>query len=294
MHLLFDWAKIADAYGTWEKGLILYSLAKMHRAESVIEIGTGHAVSTFCLAAALKANGSGRVLTIDDGSQWKHSLPSGTFAKTIKAHPLFGKALDSALARKKMKGRQRLDYFVLLKALRKVLGLDGYVEFLKAHVDLMANDDLLPDTHPRLASAFKRPVDLVFCDYRSGIASTLRMLRCLLPRMSASSSILFDAESTWHPSFLAIERTVSQLNSGKIPAAFLAGASKRLKNTFAQIVATRHFQVVHFVEKNDNTQNSLMWIKIEPVNVFPYPLSQTRGMPEGKVTRAHLVDFFEP
>lgn len=46
-------------------GKLLYTLVRVSRARTVLEFGTSFGISTIFLAAALRANGSGRVITIE-------------------------------------------------------------------------------------------------------------------------------------------------------------------------------------------------------------------------------------
>lgn len=46
-----------------ETGTLLYTLARSLRATSVVEFGTSFGLSTICLAAALRDNGGGRLIT---------------------------------------------------------------------------------------------------------------------------------------------------------------------------------------------------------------------------------------
>ncbi|HVJ61763.1 MAG TPA: hypothetical protein VM555_03530 [Tahibacter sp.] len=47
-----------------ETGLLLYMLARSSRARTIVEFGTSFGISTLHLAAALRDNGGGRVITI--------------------------------------------------------------------------------------------------------------------------------------------------------------------------------------------------------------------------------------
>ena len=47
----------------------MYGLTKMTKPEVFVELGTGYGVTSFAVAKAMKENGFGRVITIDDGSQ---------------------------------------------------------------------------------------------------------------------------------------------------------------------------------------------------------------------------------
>jgi hypothetical protein len=290
MHLLLDWAKLADSYGTWEKGLILHALVKMNGCRNVLEIGTGPGICAFCIAAALKARRNGRLLTIDDGSQWKHPADSD-FAKALRAHPQFRKVADGATNRRRKSARHQLDQFELLRGLRNLLGLDPYMEFARGHVDVVGNSAGAMQPLRFLRPALRKPLDLLFVDYQTGIFPTLRTLATFLPLMADHASIFFDSESTWHPSFLVLERTIEQLNAGKLPAALLSHANARQRKALDELARARRFQLVHVVDKDEHHQNSLTWLRIEPVDAFPYPLSKTRGLAEGAMSGAELRNF---
>src|SRR3546814_9290561 len=62
---------VGAGYGTEDFSFFLYALVKMHKPGRVLELGTGTGASSFWIARGLLENGSGSLLTIDDGSHWE-------------------------------------------------------------------------------------------------------------------------------------------------------------------------------------------------------------------------------
>src|SRR3546814_9559653 len=62
---------VGAGYGTEDFSFFLYALVKMHKPGRVLELGTGTGASSFWIARGLLENGSGSLLTIDDGRDRK-------------------------------------------------------------------------------------------------------------------------------------------------------------------------------------------------------------------------------
>jgi hypothetical protein len=73
---------------------------------------------------------------------------------------------------------------------------------------------------------------------------------------------------------LALVQTIHDLNHGKVPASFA-----RTHRGLRELIATRRFTLVPITETKDRDQNGMVWIKVEPVDIFPYPLTTMRGLP---------------
>lgn len=218
---------------------------------TVLELGTGLGVSSLFMAQAVKENGSGHVWTVDDGSYWN----SDEFSlNTIPSHPRVKKILKSCKA---------VDYFGFLESIAERFRLTPHISFLKGHIPM--NDK--PSNPAWLKPVLKRPIDLLFCDFSHGPSAILSLLSRFLPLMAHSSSFFIDSASTFLPSYLTLERTVRQLNSGKVPAIFLEGCDKRQKADKRALISSRSFTLIHLVEKKKSDQNSMAWIRIEPTNL---------------------------
>jgi hypothetical protein len=72
--------------------------------------------------------------------------------------------------------------------------------------------------------------------------------------MSDVSSIFIDSASTYLPSYLALEQTISQLNHGKVPAIFLAGTTNEQRERLMTIASTRRFTHVTLPRKRIATR----------------------------------------
>ena len=67
---ILKYTKTVDHYNTHDFSVFLYSLIKMQRPKSVLELGTGFGVTSFLAAQACKENNKGHVTTIDNGLEW--------------------------------------------------------------------------------------------------------------------------------------------------------------------------------------------------------------------------------
>lgn len=57
-------------YGTEDFAVYLYSVIRMQKPKTVVELGTGLGTTTIWSALALEENSFGKIITIDDGSEW--------------------------------------------------------------------------------------------------------------------------------------------------------------------------------------------------------------------------------
>jgi hypothetical protein len=81
-----------------------------------------------------------------------------------------------------------------------------------------------------------------------------------------------------------------------VPAYLLAGADERRARAIRDRVQSSTFQLVPLVERKERDGNSVAWIRVEPANIFPYPLSAVRGMnpdkPTARLPGSALETFF--
>ncbi|HMG21476.1 MAG TPA: class I SAM-dependent methyltransferase, partial [Kofleriaceae bacterium] len=302
--LLREWSDVAGAvYGSEDQAQLFYALIKMQKPEVVVELGTALAVTSFWMAQAVKENGVGRVFTVDNGEAWKvagllfdragdkgpETRVQGEAAQVFRSflgrlaqHPTFHEAFLRDVRKLatpgQLRGSDLRDYFEFLDRMAEILGLRSQISFLDGTI---LAEDAIPATaerYPFLAPVLEQPIDLVFADCGHNTLQVLGLFTQLLPRMSPDGSIFFDSAATYLPSYLALQETIRQLNSGKIPAVLLAGASDRDRARIQDIAATRQFTLVPIVERKGRSQNSLVWIRMQPTNVIPYPISSNRGM----------------
>lgn len=302
---LREWTEIfGEGYGTEDQALLFYSLIKMQSPLNVLELGTGFGVTAYWIAQAMKENGAGHIWSVDNGEHWTSialTLAKGVppqlapLVERVHAHRWFGEIVfPNRASAQVMQGVQAADYWQVLNGGARVMGLDSQVTFLKGTWLTGDSIEISAKTYPFLKPALDQPIDILFADIEHSIQSVLVNLSQFLPLMSDTASIFIDSASTWLPSYLTLEQTIQQLNNGKLPAIFLAGADSEKKARLLEIVATRRFTLIPLVEKKNRHQNGLAWIKIDPINVVPYPLTAMRGVDtEERVSGEVLRDFFE-
>ena len=240
---LLDYSRsVGPLYGTEDFAIFLYALIKMQRPERLLELGTGTGVCTFWAAQGMKENGVGTVLTVDDGSHWEH-------LKTWKG-------LKPRLARPDM------SYHDFLTGMAKRFSVEDRIEFVSASMPPFPT--------------FEVKVDILFSDFEHHPSAILKLFRHFLPLMSSASSIFIDSASTFLPSYLLLERLITQFNQGKVPRAMLQGLPEEKAAALMRHVQAHQFTLVHLTEAKQRDQNSTAWIKIEPIDVIPHPATRMR------------------
>ena len=249
-------AVLGPFYGSEDLCLLLYSLVRRERPQTVVELGTGLAVTTLWMAQAIRENRYGHVYSIDD----------------LRQGPVVIKFLEKN--REALHGLIPVDdgttFRDYLERVTETCGLSPFVTYRDA--------TMAPDAGPLLSEAAvdfgPAPIDILFADFKHDPDSIMRILTFFLPRMAECSSIFIDSASTTINAFLMLERLVSQLNSGKVPQAFLAAGSEEQRSALIRIVAQRQFRLTHLIERKARTQNSTAWLRIEPVDWKPHPATQ--------------------
>lgn len=298
---LLEWNRLSgEYYGSEDQSIFFYSYCKMQCPETVLELGTGLGHTALWMAQALKENGQGHVWTIDNGVRWPELLTFLTDKKSQIADAprffsIFSDAFDlEVLASHSRKAGDHFpEYFRCMERLAAAQDLSPFVSFLEGTLSLTDADEVTSQAHPFLAPALDRPIDLLYADFDHYPHAVLTLLTKYLPLMSECSSIFVDSAATYLPSYLTLERTVDQLNQGKLPAIFFAGTTSPQRERLAEIVATRRFLHIALPERKNRNQNGLAWIKIEPVNILPYPLTQLRGFFSAPVPGSALKSLFE-
>jgi hypothetical protein len=297
---LLAWNRLAGSYyGSEDQSIFFYSLCKMQRPETVLELGTGLGHTAFWMAQAIKENGTGHVWTVDNGARWPDaarfvaSLGSEA-AKLVGSFPSFSRVLEPSVLTRAARqtdqpGAGSIEW---MESFARVLGLSDAVSFLAGTMSLTETTPLRADTGGLPSQVLKRPIDLLYADFDHYPHAILVLLAKFLPQMSECSSIFVDSAATYLPSYLVLQQTIDQLNRGKVPAIFLAGSSPEQRDQIAEIIATRQFTLLTLPELKDRNQNGLAWIRIEPVNVFPYPLTQMRGLFAAPVAGSALASLF--
>ena len=250
--------RLGFVYGSEDISLLLYSLIRRERPENILELGTGLGVSTFWMAQALRENGTGRIATFDDGSHWEKAGEVEEAARLLAGVEPF-----DALA------PDELDYPNFITNITALLDLDAQIAFHKEYIDLTDDNALQGERYAFL----KTPIDMVFADFSRGPDDILDILFLLLPHMAECASLFIDSASTSLSGYLFLEKLVDQLNHSKVPRRFLMSGSKEQQQKLVGLVAQRRFTLVHLVEKKAREQNSTAWIKIEPNDYVPHPMT---------------------
>jgi len=171
---------IGSIYGTEDFSIFLYSLIKMRKPQTVVELGTGLGSIALWAGLALEENGAGQFYTVDNGAEWNHLK---------QAKPQMGPMF-------------REQYLEYVNNLIDKFSLTQYIKFI--HRDISVNE--LPNK-----------IDLVFSDFSHGPLDIISLLSDLLPKMSETSIIMFDSASTYYSSYHTLEAIIDMFNANKVP-----------------------------------------------------------------------------
>ncbi len=229
--------RIGSIYGTEDWCLFLYSLVKMHKPKTILELGCGCAATTMWMAQAVKENEAGHIWTVDDGRDWQNVLEGN----------------DN-----------------LFLGDEKIAAFPDYIAHLTQKFELEGFVSLISDKIPPFPS-LEAKIDLLFSDFSHGANEIIKILGHYLPQMSECSSIFIDSASTAFPSYALLEMLLPQLNQGKIPRTLLAAIDEKSRKAALEFVRNSQFTLVHITEDKHRSQNSTAWLKIQPVDIRPYP-----------------------
>ena len=251
--LLRRYAAIAGSvFGSDLLSEMLYSLARMQRPKTVVELGCGTGLTSLRMALAASENDHGHVWAIDDFSMF---APDKRFEKLARQSVEIGllPTVPSTPAD-------------LIDAMAHRLG----VEERLTHIAEMVS----PETPEQIDSFpfHREPVDLLLSDFNHGPETVMRLLAAWLGRMAPSSSIFFDSASTWWPTWLALEKVVELLSAGRVPRLF-----EEWGGDLERLVRRRRFTLIHLTSVDRRRQNGTAWLKIEPVDLVPYPRTRMRS-----------------
>jgi len=228
-----DNRKLSELYGTENFNYFIYSLIKMDKPKTVIELGSGLGTTTLMMAQALKENKIGVLHTIDDGSDWN------VLKKFINEDKDYHEFIDNLLNRYKV---------------------NSYVKYYKQNINEKSFFDC-------------KNIDLIFFDcWEAGAKGCVNLIKNYLPKMSRYSHMFFDRSSTIHHAFLVLEQIIQYLQRGKIPDIIKQGLTKKEITDLEEFIDSSKFTLIHLNDnkhdKKNSLQNSRSWIKIEPVDIF--------------------------
>lgn len=251
---LLVFSEITGAYfGTEELAILLYSLVRMQRPRTVVELGTGLGASACWMAHAVKQNGIGHVWTIDDFDLFDREPKLLSKVRRDLKNAQLG-AFQFTTPEEYF--REIPAFFSLtdhLTVLRHRLSFGEHTQF-----------DRMPFSGD--------PIDLLFTDFRHGPLEILGLLAEFLPRMNGAASIFVDSASSYLTSYLLLEQLAAQLNAHRIPASLQELCAVDLR----EVIRNKRFVLLHVTRQKSHEQNGTAWLKIEPDDLRPHPRVQMR------------------
>jgi len=224
---------IGLGYGTEDLAIYLYSIVKMIKPATILELGTGLGSTSLWMALALEENKKGQLHTFDDGSSWSE----------IDISTLIGDYYKN-------------DYKDYIESLINQFKLEDYIKFY--------NKDMSS------ATTFSG-IDILFNDYLHEPYIIARLFADYLLKMNENSYIFIDGVSTSYPSFMITETIIKQLNNSTIPKSLLELVKQEDIQVFRQRVESTQFELTHIIEHKDRSQNSTVQIRLKPLDFLPQP-----------------------
>jgi predicted O-methyltransferase YrrM len=232
---VYNIKKLTDAigtiYGTEDFSIYLYSLIKMKKPKTIVELGTGVGSVMLWSALALEENSFGTIYTVDDGSDWNNLNP---------AVDRFTSYYDK-------------NYIKYIENLIKVFEFTQQINFINKKIETVDVNE----------------IDILFSDFSHSVFNIIKLLSEYLPKMSEDSVIFIDSASTLYSSFKTLEDITNEFNNGRVPRIILEMAKDPKK--IISIVKSSKFSLSHLIENKDRTQNSTAMLQITPIDIFPYP-----------------------
>jgi predicted O-methyltransferase YrrM len=230
---------IGTIYGTEDFSIYLYSIVKMIKPKTVLELGTGFGTTALWAALGLQENNQGVIHTFDDGSEWH-------ITKKAKDH---------------FQEYYKEDYKEYIMNLFNEFDLHNQISFYNHKISKIS---------------YLNNIDIIFCDYSHGPYSVIKLFADYLSRMSETSYIFIDSASTYYSSFHTLESMIGYFNLGKIPKTIYEMIDGPDLQNFHQKVLTSKFELTHIIESKQRNQNSTAQIKIIPIDVMPQPRINVR------------------
>jgi predicted O-methyltransferase YrrM len=242
-----------DAFDSERIAGFLHALARLQRPGVVVEFGRALGISTLHLGLALAENGHGHMWSVDDEQLAAQLVDVAHVARRLRDDDV----LPSAPAEPR----------ALVETMAEAIGVADRLTLTTARIEVDRPDVVPAQSVPR------EPIDLLFSDFNHGPEAVLRILAWALPRIAPSASIVFDSASTWWPSWLALEHTVALLSAGRVPMLLQEWSGTEL----GPAVAGRRFTLVALTRPGADRQNGAAWIKVDPIDLVPWPRTQMRS-----------------
>ena len=232
----FDYAqRIGPVFGSEKISILLYSLVRMRQPEHIIELGCGTGATAFCMAQALRENGHGKLLSVDNEQAWPQLAAKLPFQQ-------MGMQPVSSMA-------------AYIGRLTKQFGLSECLAYHKT--------ELPPFPVP------KDELDFLFVDYNHRPENVIKILATYLPIMSRSSIIAFDSAATYFPTYQLLENLERYLAKARVPEILLHDQDEQRRSAVVSLVERSRIKLMHFVERDKDEQNSLSALFIEPLDLLP-------------------------
>jgi predicted O-methyltransferase YrrM len=236
LHSVFDYARhIGPIFGSEKLAILLYSLVRIRRPESIIELGCGTGATAFCMAAALRENDFGRLLTVDNEQAWPQVA-----AKLPLAELGFDRNVSMA---------------AYIAGCANRLGVASHLTYHRS--------ELPPFPAP------KDRLGLLFVDYNHRPENVSRILATYLPIMARTSLIVFDSAATFFPTYQFLENLEHIFAQGRVPEMLLRDQSPERQQAMQTLVARSRIRLMHFVEGDKAEQNSASALFIDPLDALP-------------------------
>lgn len=150
---------------------------------------------------------------------------------------------------------------------------EKYSDYINNLIHKFQLEDNIVFWNQRIDTVPVNDIDILFSDFAHGPFDIVKLIGDYLPKMSDDSYMFFDSASTHYGSYHTLETIVDCFNNGKIPKVF-----KDINANLKEKIFNCKFQLNHIVENKDRNQNSTACIRIMPVDIFPYPRVNVRGL----------------
>jgi predicted O-methyltransferase YrrM len=171
-------------YGTEDFSIFLYSLIKMRKPATIVELGTGVGSVMIWAGLACKENNFGKIITIDNGLHWDQDIKHRN---------------DEFLFQK--------NYSDFIEYLIKDNEIENFVIFKKEDIEINKINNL-------------SDIDILFVDFDHNPLTIHKIVESCMSRMSSESIIFFDSASTYFPSYLFLEKIINEFNKNIIASSF--------------------------------------------------------------------------